>query len=402
MENNIIELIGQGAHVPWGIAIPQYFYLTGISAAAFLLSSLTYVFGDKRYEAIAGLSLIVAFTVLLVAPLNLIADLAQPGRFYSLFYHLHATSPMSWGVFLLTSYPILILAEMFFVFRAGFARRAAEATGFMRSLYLLLAMKSDKVSAETDERDHRIGRVLGIIGIPTALAVHGYTGYILGVVKARSLWHTPLMPLIFLISAMVSGIALMILLNALMVRNEQGKISWPLMERLGFLLAWSIVGDLLLRLFWYSIGLFYSTAGFQDTAELLFGHHFFEAVVLELGLFLTLPLLVMTVPVLRRSKPLFLFSAVLAMVGVMLFRWDTVIGGQLLPKIGAGFYHYTPPFWGRIGVMHIIGNWGLWLFLFIAFTSFCPWRKKSRDLAEQGFDEHDADSGLMQRKGVLS
>lgn len=402
MENHIIELIGPYSHVHWGIAIPQYFYLTGISAAAFLLSSLTYVFNDKRYEAIAGLSLIVAFTVLMVAPLNLIADLAQPGRFYSLFYHLHATSPMSWGVFLLTSYPLLILAEMAFVFRSGFARRAAGASGFLRFFYHLLALQNDEVTAGTEARDHRIGRILGIIGIPTALAVHGYTGYILGVVKARSLWHTPLMPLIFLISAMVSGIALMILLNVFMVRDEQDRISWPLMERLGLLLAWSIVGDLLLRLFWYSIGLFYSSASFQDAAALLFGHHFFEAVVLELGLFLTLPLLVMTVPFLRRIKPLFLFSAVLAMAGVMLFRWDTVIGGQLLPKIGPGYGHYLPPFWGRIGVMHIIGNWGLWIFLFIVFTSFCPWQKKSGDLEKQECNEHHADGDLLQHKGVLS
>jgi tetrathionate reductase subunit C len=402
MENNIIELISQGGHVHWGIAIPQYFFFTGISAAAFLLSSLTYVFNDKRYEAIAGLSLIVAFTVLLVAPLNLIADLAQPGRFYSLFFNLHATSPMSWGVFLLTFYPLLILAEMCFVFRAGFARHAVGATGFMRFVYLLLALKKEEVTAETEAHDHRIGRILGIIGIPTALAVHGYTGYILGVVKARSLWHTPLMPLIFLVSAMVSGIALMILLNAIMIRNEKGRISWPLMERLGLLLAWSIVGDLLLRLFWYSIGLFYSAATFQDVATLLFEHHFFETVVLELGLCLGLPLLVMAMPSLRRIKPLFLFSAVLAVAGVMLFRWDTVIGGQLLPKTGAGYYHYLPPFWGRDGVMHVIGNWGLWVFLFLTFTFCCPWQKNNQDQSGVETDEKTTDSGLVQSKGVLS
>jgi tetrathionate reductase subunit C len=401
MENNIIELISLGSQVHWGVAIPQYFFLTGISAAAFLLSSLTYVFNDKRYEAIAGLALIVAFTVLLVAPLNLIADLAQPGRFYSLFFNLHATSPMSWGVFLLTSYPLLILAEMLFVFRAGFARRAARAEGALKRLYLFLALNSPEVTEASKERDHRLGRTLGIIGIPTALAVHGYTGYILGVVKANSLWHTPLMPLIFLISAMVSGIAFMILLNAIMVRNEQGQISWRLMELLGILLAWSIVGDLLLRLFWYSIGLFYSTASFQDVSALLFEHHFFESVVLELGLCLTLPLLVMSVPGLRRIKPLFLLAAILAVAGVMLFRWDTVIGGQLLPKTGAGFYSYLPPFWGRVGIMHIVGNWGLWIFLFMACTSFCPWRKNDQDHTAIGIEE-TAGSTALSSKGALS
>ncbi len=380
MEPQIIELIAHGPQVHWGVPIPQYFFLTGISAAAFLLSSLTYVFNDKRYEAIAGLSLIVAFTVLLAAPLNLIADLAQPGRFYSLYYHLHATSPMSWGVFLLSCYPVLILFEMLFVFRAGFAKRAATASGVMQPIYRLLALGNMDISEQAIDRDHRIGKVLGIIGIPTALAVHGYTGYILGVVKARSLWHTSLMPLIFLISAMVSGIALMILLNGIMVRDKKGHLSWPLMERLGLLLAWSIVGDLLLRLFWYSIGLFYSSAPFHDAADLLFKHHFTQAVAIELGLCLLLPLLVVSLPALRRIQPLFIFASILAMAGVMLFRWDTVIGGQLLPKNGAGFYHYSPEFWGRTGFMHSIGNLAFWLFLFISFSSFCPWRQNSETL----------------------
>jgi len=374
MEWHVTEIIAPGSMVQWGVAIPQYFFLTGISAAAFLVSSLTYAFGRKEYEPVAGLSLVLAFTVLVVAPLNLIADLGQPGRFYSLFYHLHATSPMSWGVFLLTTYPALIAVEMYFVFREGFARRANQG-GARQGFFKLLALGDIEVSQAKRKRDHAVGRVLGMIGIPAALAVHGYTGYILGVVKARPLWHTSLMPLIFLVSAMVSGIALIILLAAILVRNEEGRVDWPLMERLGVLLGWSIVGDLLLRLLWYTIGLGYSTASFAEAFALIFEHHFTEAIVLELGLGLLFPLLVMAVPGLRRVRPLFLVASLLAVAGVMLFRWDTVIGGQLLPKTGAGFYSFMPPFWGRTGIMHILGNWGLWLFLFIVFLWLTPWRQ---------------------------
>ncbi len=377
MDKEIIELIQLGPQIHWGVAIPQYFFFTGISAAAFLLSSLTYAFGDKRFAPIAKLSLIVAFTVLVAAPLNLIADLAQPGRFYSLLYRIHLTSPMSWGVFLLTSYPLLILVEMLYVFRADFARKTPHATGFARTIYRLLALNNEEVSPATEARDHRASKILGIIGIPAALLVHGYTGYILGVVRSRALWHTSLMPLIFLISAMVSGIALMIVLSGLMVRDENGRISWPLMDRLGVLLAWSIVGDLTLRLFWYSIGFSYSSGPFQEAAAFLFQDHFFESVVLELGVGLLLPLLVMAVPALRRLRPLFFATALIAVAGVWLFRWDTVIGGQLIPKTGAGLYHYQAPFWGKAGIMHILGNFGFWLFLMIIFTWFLPWQSKA-------------------------
>ena len=106
------ELVQPVWQVAWSAAIPQYFFMTGVSAAAFLVSSLTYAFGDARFKPIAGLSLIVALTVLLAAPLNLIADLGQTGRFYELAFATHATAPMSWGVYLLTTYPALILVEL--------------------------------------------------------------------------------------------------------------------------------------------------------------------------------------------------------------------------------------------------------------------------------------------------
>lgn len=401
MNHQIVELIQNSGHVYWSVAIPQYFLFTGISAAAFLLSTLTYVFGDKRYESIAGLSLIVAFIVLVAAPLNLIADLGQPGRFYSLFYHLHDTSPMSWGVFLLTSYPILIALEMFFVFRARCIRRSQASSGLSRVWYRLLALGSKQITPATEARDHRISKILGTIGIPTALAVHGYTGYILGVVRARALWHTSLMPLIFLLSAMVSGVALIMLLTWFMIRDDQGKVNWPLMDRLGILLAWSIIGDLTLRLLWYSIGIFYSFASFQEVGSFIFGRNFMESVVLELGLALLFPLIVIIIPLLRRIRPLFFLTVLFSFFGVMLFRWDAVIGGQLIPKTGAGFYEYFPTIWGRTGFMHLIGNWGFLVFLFIIFTSFLPWQQSEVE-EKKGNKQHPGVEPAFAEKGAVS
>ncbi|OCC15497.1 Tetrathionate reductase subunit C [Dissulfuribacter thermophilus] len=400
METSIVEIINTAASVQWSVAVPQYFFFTGVSAAAFLISSLTYVFNNKEYEPIAGLALIMAFTVLLAAPLNLIADLAQPGRFYSLYYHLHSTSPMSWGVFLLTFYPILISLEMLFVFRAGFARKAKNSSGFLKAIYTLLALGNTDITSASIKRDHEVGRVLGMIGIPAALAVHGYTGYILGVVKARPLWHTSLMPLIFLISAMVSGIALMILVTAIMVRDERGKIPWNLMDSLGKLLVWSILGDLLLRLLWYSIGYAYSFKIFQEALPYVFKRHFFEAVVLELGFGLLFPLIVSLFAPLRRIRPLFLFASFVAICGVWLFRWDTVIGGQELPKISAGVAHYFPSFWGATGIMHVVSNWAIWMALFLGFTWFMPWEPNEDKVSGGVNSEIPLNTSAVNVKGV--
>lgn len=391
--NEIVEIVGRDPEVAWTLLIPQYFFFTGVSAAAFLISSLTYAFGDKRFERIAGLSLIVALTVLLAAPLNLIADLGQPGRFYSLLFRLHGTSPMSWGVFLLSTYPLLIAVEMLFAFRAGFARRAEAAAGWRHDLWRVLALGRPEVTAETEARDHRMSRTLGIVGIPMALAVHGYTGYILGVVAARPLWHTPLMPIVFLVSAMVSGVALMLLLGWMLVRRRDGSPDRPLLDRLAVLLGWMIVADLLLRGFWYSIGFAYAGEAGQRVAGRLFGAHWVETVLIELGLTLALPAVVVFVPTLRRRLPLLLSAAALTVAGVWFFRWTTVIGGQEIPRLGPASPNYVPEVWGR-GIAAVVANWALWVFLMIVVTWVVPWRGEE--------SPEDADAGQPAPAGIVS
>lgn len=375
----VTELVQPVWPVAWSLAIPQYFFMTGVSAAAFLVSSLTYAFGDVRYRPVAGLSLIVALTVLLAAPLNLIADLGQPGRFYELTFALHGTAPMSWGVFLLTTYPALILLEILFAFRGALAERAASARGRMAAVYRWLAAGRTSVDAAERARTHRVSRRLALLGIPWALAVHGYTGYILGVMKARPLWHTALMPIVFLVSAMVSGVALLILVAALFQRLDTagGRVDRELLERLARMLAVFIALDLLLRLFWYTIQWMYGVGAYGPVLQHLFVDSFWTAVVLETVLGLLVPLAVALVPGWRRRGWLLFPAAALAVVGVWVFRWDTVIGGQLIPKVGAGFYAYAPPLGGKDGVLQVVGNWAFWIFLLLAATSLLPWQREA-------------------------
>jgi tetrathionate reductase subunit C len=373
------ELVQPVWQVAWSLAIPQYFFMTGVSAAAFLVSSLTYGFGDKRFRPIAGLSLLVALTVLLVAPLNLIADLGQTGRFYELAFATHATAPMSWGIYLLTTYPALILVELLFAFRGTLVSTAREGSGSLARVRRLLALRKDRFTAEDAARMHAISRRLALLGIPWALCVHGYTGYILGVIKARPLWHTALMPIVFLVSAMVSGIAFMILVTGVMQRLEtaERRVDPGILALLAKLLAGFIAADLVLRLFWYTIQWLYGVGSYGPVVHHLFVDSFWSAVVVETVLGLFVPLAVALTPSLRR-RPLALYGAsILAIVGVWVFRWDTVIGGQLVPKVGTGFYAYTPPLWGSDGVMQVVANWALWFLLFLAATTILPWQREA-------------------------
>ena len=254
---------------PWGIDIPNYFWFTGSSAAAFIISSFAHVFGMKEYKPIAGFSLLLAFVLLVAAPMNLIDDLRQPGRIMNFFFYgweNFPTSPMKWGVLLLIAYPLLILVEALVLYRPYF--------GFSKGVVR---------SKEQQEKDHHLGVLLGAIGIPLALSVHGYTGYILGAVHAIPLFHTPLMPILFLASAMVSGTGLLIILLPIFQKffTDFKRIDMAMMQRLARLLSWFVVIDLVIRFFWLTFAITFNNEE-KYALKLFFGENFFRFILVYL------------------------------------------------------------------------------------------------------------------------
>src|SRR3989304_424688 len=212
MEEGGVQIVYNVFHEqPLGVPLPIYFYMTGMSAGSFILSTLAYGFGMKKFKPVGRIGVVMAILLLAMAPLNLIADLAQPLRFWHLFPYLQATSPIPYGSFLLTLYPINCV-----VYGVCMYTNRARAT-----------------------------KIFGLVGIPLAISVHGYTGFILALGKARALWNTALMPTYFLVSAMVSGIALMILVVIIqgLLFSPDHKINKEVPFDLGSMLGFAIFLD---------------------------------------------------------------------------------------------------------------------------------------------------------------
>ncbi len=284
---------------PLGLPIATYFYMTGLSAGSFIMSTMAYGFGMKKYKPLGKVGVVLATMLLMLAPINLIIDLGQPLRFWHLFPYLQSTSPITYGSFLLTLYPINCLIYGAFMF-AG---------------------------------NHRLTVIFGRIGIPLAISVHGYTGFILALAKARALWNTALMPLYFLISAMVSGIALMLLVVIIKTRffTPERKVNLPLVSDLGRMLAWTIVFDLFLVLSDVLV-LLTAHAEAREAGMLLltgsFSPYFLGVEILAGSL---VPVALLLIPYTARRIPVVLVASVLAMIGVYAMRYVMVIGGQSVP-----------------------------------------------------------------------
>lgn len=298
MQETLLYTVPHGE--AFGLAIAIYFYLTGLSAGSFIISTLAYGFGFEKFKPLGKVGVVIATILLVAAPMCLLFHAGRPLRAWHLFVYLNATSPISWGSFLLTIYPINCVIYGFFMFRGN----------------------------------KKLTKLFGRIGIPLALMVHGYTGFILSFAKAHALWRTSMMPILFLTSAMVSGLAMMILVTIIKDKffSEDGKVNTELLGGLGSILLWCIVFDLFLS--------------FSDIAI----HYFGEGESMETGrLFLTgafapfflgletlvgkvIPLVLVSTNRSRRVA-IYGFASVLVMIGIFTMRCNMVLGGEFIPLL---------------------------------------------------------------------
>ena len=284
----------------FGALIAVYFYLTGLSAGSFVLSTMAFVFGMEKFKPIGKIGVILATLFLVMAPMALLVHVGQPFKVWHLFAHLNPTSPITWGSFLLTLYPINCVIYGYFMFKGNM----------------------------------RLTRLFGTIGIPLAIFVHGYTGFILALGKARALWNTALMPFLFLVSAMVSGIALMILISMVKDKffSKEKTVNQELVFGLGKMLAAMILIDLFLVLSDVLV-LLVSHADAQEAAHLILTGKFSVYFIwIENVMGKIIPAMILLVPRFRNLATITIAS-ILVVVGIFFMRYVVVVGGEFLPLI---------------------------------------------------------------------
>lgn len=284
----------------FGLAIAIYFYLTGLSAGSFIISTLAYGFGFEKFKPLGKVGVVIATLLLIAAPMFLLIHSGRPLRAWHLFVYLHGTSPISWGSFLLTIYPINCLIYGFFMFRGN----------------------------------KKLTKTFGLIGIPLALMVHGYTGFILSFAKAHALWRSSIMPILFLTSAMVSGVAMMILVTIIKDKffTKERKVNLDLLSALSGMLLWFLVFDIFLS--FSDLGVHYfGERESMETARLFFSGAFaplFLGVETLLGK--VFPLLLVSTNR-TRSVAVYGFASVLVMIGIFTMRYNVVLGGEFIPLL---------------------------------------------------------------------
>src|SRR5271157_2976789 len=197
----------------WSILIVLYPFITGLVAGAFILASLARIFHIAAVQPVYRLSLLTALAFMMVAPLPLQLHLGHPERSLEMYMTPHKTSAMAmFGFVYLWYLLVVLLLEIWLDYRKDIVLSARSRTGVMKWIYSALTLGSRNIDAKSLHVDDRVGWMVTLIGIPSAFLLHGYVGFIFGSVKANPWWSTPLMPVVFLFSAMVSGIAVVLLI----------------------------------------------------------------------------------------------------------------------------------------------------------------------------------------------
>jgi len=282
--------------IPWKVYIPLYFYFTGLSAGSFILSTLSTVFGIKRFKPMALPAAIISLVLLLLAPACLILDLNQPLRFWHTLVpeYFNRTSALSYGSWLLTFYPLANLIYIYFIF-----------------------VKNDHIT-----------KILGTITVPLAIFVHAYTGFAFALVRARAWWHSALMPGYFLTSALLSGIALLLVVALIMDRYRREKLEPELYKSLRLMM----IGILLVDLFWsgsFWLTLLVSTA--DGYASIMYALHEKSYVWGEFVTGMFVPLVILVLPWTREKKSWLCLASLLIIGGVFLMRYSVVFIGFAIP-----------------------------------------------------------------------
>jgi Ni/Fe-hydrogenase subunit HybB-like protein len=366
-------------HVHWSLMIVLYPYITGIVAGAFIVSSLYHVFGIKQLQPISRFSLIFALAFLCCATWPLLLHLGHPERSFNMFLTPNPTSAMAGFGYIYSAYLILLVHEILFIYRPTMVGLWRQSKGFMRPVYAFLSFYNDNLSKEAMQLDHKIIGFLAGIGIPMACVLHGYVGFIFGGIKANPLWATPLMPVIFLLSACVSGIS-GIIFAYVMIKKLTGKSIDVDCIRTALRFLWGFfILDFVFEMLEIFTHYYMSTHHWHVLEGLLWGPLYTTYWLLQVKIFSVIPLLLLGALCLFRFKDrvILFFSPIVSLmilIQVLLMRWNVVIGGQLISKSTRGHVSFIPEWAGREGILAaIIVISAPFIILFILSKIFPLW-----------------------------
>jgi len=368
----------------WSVLIVLYPFLTGLVAGAFILASLERVFQVQAAKPTYRLALLTALAFLLVAPLPLQLHLGHPERSYEMYLTPHRTSAMAMFGFVYLWYLMAVLVlEVWLDYRRDIVVMSQSTTGWKRWIYRVMTLGSSNISEHALKIDERVGWLVTLIGIPSAFLLHGYVGFIFGSVKANPWWSSPLMPVVFIFSAMVSGIATVMLLYMFMTWSRGETVDMRCVDTVARYLFYIFIIDFSLEMLDLIHRIYEADESFRSLDFMVHTKLYMSHIVVQIVLGTVTPILLLALTQVLRlgemaRKQIYVVAGCLTLIGIFAMRWNVVIGGQLFSKSFLGYTTYKMGLVTREGLLMAIVLTVLPLvILWVLVKLLPPWPEKN-------------------------
>lgn len=320
--------------VPWGGWIALYIYFIGLSAGSFLLSTLVYGFGMEKFEKIGRAALLSAIVCMITGILFVFLDIGRPDHVMNAVIYWNVTSTMSWEIHFYIVYLILLVVELYFSMRNDLVK-VAKSNNFKGKLSRFLIFNKQEYTDIDKGKDKKRLKIMGIIGIPLAIfGVHGGTGSIFAVLKAQPYLNSALFPLIFIISALVSGTALSIAIYVIKCKVKKQQADHSMIRSLGSMLALFIGIEIIMVWYEFLVGFYGLEHEELGTLQLIMGSPYsWSFWLFQMGFALLFPLILLVIKKTRESINWILGASVMVLIGVVGVRFNMVIPTLIMPKI---------------------------------------------------------------------
>ena len=324
-----------GSYVPWGLWVAFYLFFLGLSAGAFLVTTMTYVFRMERFRVIARLSAFTVLICLLCEVLFITLDLGRMARIYRFLITPSFSSLMTWMFVLFNAMLVIYALKTFFLVRGDLVAWANDETRKGSKWYRLLALGRTDYGASDQERDHSRVHLLSVISLPVGLLFYGTNGAFFAILMNRPIWNSALTPLLFIMAAILSGGALITFLVYLFMHDEE------LMVGLGRAILFVLVTFLFLEVLQFFVG--YQTGLVMTVTSLnliAFGPYWWSFWIIHLLLGSIIPLILLIAR--PHDSKIVAWSCFLIVITFLTVRFNFVIPDLAVYKLEGleqTFYH---------------------------------------------------------------
>lgn len=301
--------------VPWGLWITIDLSSIAMSAGAFLLCAAVYILGLKRYQSVARTATYIGLIGYSMAVLTLMLDIGRPDRFWHALVYWNPHS-LLWEVTMcVTLYLTVLLIETAPIF---------GEMEWMQTRFPAIAKRLTGL--------HKLAPYLAIVGLCLSMLHQSSLGAAYGILKARPILYRPDLSVLFMVSAMAGGPSLTVLVSMIANRlTKRAPVNDELLEKLTHYIGWVLVGYLYFRV-WDALAMTYTyqpgkTEGLNMLTK---GPLSFNFWVGEILLGTIVPIFFLLNKRLRLNPILRMVALGLVVGGVVAYRWDVNMAGQLL------------------------------------------------------------------------